>query len=517
MSKRTSISLLSLALGALLLAPSLAHAAAGNVLFTLGRVEIQRDGQMLPAQRGSAVEVGDTISTGPTGVTQLRMRDGSLMALKSGTVMTVEDFQLPVTRAPAVPSLARSPAPAPAAVASNDTARSVFRLARGAFRTVTGLIGKAIGDDYRVITPAATIGIRGTDYTAAYCSGNCKGIADGLYVGVSNGKVIITNDQGQLPLNDNEYAYVKDTGTPPTQETSPPEVLEQSLDGAGDEEGEGEGEAEGEGADAATEGAEAPADENAPAETSGTDTALGTGMGQPEGTYELLPGEPAAVAFSIGPFQGAADYAGATTNGAYLDEQGGLIGFLAGDTQGIAFYSIGTAQNFDGNSDFDTGIRWGRWHGGDINVGGSSVLLTTQSLHWIYALTPDAPVLPTSGSASYRLVGNTDPTDNSGNTGFLGNATLSADFAQQTVTSTLDLGINNTVWQAIGSGSIVSGAPVFAGGYTVNINDAVGAPIGTGSGSFTGFFTDGGAGLSYSLASGGTTVNGAAAFAGGAP
>lgn len=513
---RTSQRLAGLLAG-LLLVPAAAQAAAGTVLFALGRVEIQRAGQSLTAQRGTAVEVGDTITTGPTGLAQLRFKDGSLLALKSGTSMTVEDFHLPARAAPAPTGTA--PAVTTTAAPSGDGGRSVLRLLRGAFRTVTGLIGKGAADSYRVVTPAATIGIRGTDYSAAYCSGDCGTTPDGLYVGVSNGEIYVANETGQLVLADSQYGYVKDQSTPPAEEMTPPEVLETPIAAEEGEEEAEEGEApastEGE---AGTDTTETGTDEGAAPEDkalAGSGAGSEAGSTQPEGSYELLPGEPGNFSFSLGPFQGAQKFAGASNNGVYTSDDGGLIGFLAADTQRVVFYSIGSALNVNQGSDAETGLRWGRWHGGDASVGGSALNLTNQSLHWIYALAPDAPVLPVTGTASYALVGNTDPTDNLGNVGFLGSATLTANFTNRTVASTVNVGINSQVWQASGSGSLFSGTPVFAGTYSVGVNSAAGSPIGTGSGAFTGFFTDGalGAGLNYSLTSGSATVSGAAAFA----
>ncbi len=43
------------------------------------------------------------------------------------------------------------------------------------------------------------------------------------------------------------------------------------------------------------------------------------------------------------------------------------------------------------------------------------------------------PTLPQSGTATYTLVGYTDPTDTLGNTGVLGAASLSADFPNRVV------------------------------------------------------------------------------------
>ena len=57
------------------------------------------------------------------------------------------------------------------------------------------------------------------------------------------------------------------------------------------------------------------------------------------------------------------------------------------------------------------------------------------------------PALPVPATPSHTLIGKTAPTDNLGHVGFLGNASLTANFSNQTVVSTLDLGINNQVWQ----------------------------------------------------------------------
>jgi hypothetical protein len=44
---------------------------------------------------------------------------------------------------------------------------------RGGFRAISGLIGKVDRQAYRVATPAATIGIRGTDYEVQLCTTDC--------------------------------------------------------------------------------------------------------------------------------------------------------------------------------------------------------------------------------------------------------------------------------------------------------------------------------------------------------
>jgi hypothetical protein len=117
-----------------------------------------------------------------------------------------------------------------------------------------------------------------------------------------------------------------------------------------------------------------------------------------------------------------------------------------------------------------------------------------------------------TGSAEYSLVGNTDPTDDLGNRGVLGSASLFADFTNSVVDSNIQLGIADEVWTASGQGSITSN--LFNGLYsTVTVNGSSGA-----SGSFGGVFSDsttgvpGAAGLSYQLNDSSRTVSGVAIF-----
>jgi hypothetical protein len=197
-----------------------------------------------------------------------------------------------------------------------------------------------------------------------------------------------------------------------------------------------------------------------------------------------------------------------------------LIGFSGSATRSGAAADIGTAANFDTGAHAATGLRWGRWHGGLANTasdGATNALdLRTASLHWIYAVGSDGPVLAITGTRNYALVGGTNPTDNTGAVGVLGGATLFADFTNQLVSTSLDFTLPNAAggtsqWQASGQGSITSGT--FQGAYTLVLIDGQ-VP---GSGSFAGFFNRdaSGAGLAFELTDTDfvTTVNGVAALA----
>ncbi len=184
------------------------------------------------------------------------------------------------------------------------------------------------------------------------------------------------------------------------------------------------------------------------------------------------------------------------------------------------------ARNVDTGRDAGTGIRWGRWADGNVNVkapGGERGLLQLGDggLHWILADGP-RPTVPTSGTREFVLVGGTAPTDNHGNSGVLGGALLTADFTSQTVDAAVELSMpaTGTEWSAAASGLDINvPAATFGGEFdTVTITGSDGVSQ-DGVGNLGGFFSGnadgglGGAGFGYSLSDGDdTTVSGTAAF-----
>lgn len=166
----------------------------------------------------------------------------------------------------------------------------------------------------------------------------------------------------------------------------------------------------------------------------------------------------------------------------------------------------------DSGSDATTGISWGRWAGGSINITNradatSKTQALAGSLHWIAGPTETAAVtLPISGTFSYVNAGGTAPTDNLGNVGVLNSATLSANFTAQTV----DVGVQATIAGAT-LGASASAVPIiqrtaFAAGPDMPANLSVscsGTTCGTSHrGAIVGGFTGAGAtgaAMMYSL------------------
>lgn len=189
-----------------LLASDVASAAAGKIVFARGDVKVERAGQTLVLDKGAQIEAGDTIVTGADGRAQLLMADGDRMALRTNTRFTVDEFKAPDS--PDKP----------------ETGRSFYSLVKGGFRAVTRSLGKRGLDSYRVKTPVATIGIRGTTYWVVYHPGDANNPA-GYYFGVSEGGLSVGNNAGQMDFSAGQFGYVKDLNSPPQLLPGPPSFL----------------------------------------------------------------------------------------------------------------------------------------------------------------------------------------------------------------------------------------------------------------------------------------------------
>lgn len=127
--------------------PAQGLAAAGSVQFATGDVQLRRGAVVAAVTKGAEVESGDVVVTGEGGRAQIRFSDGGLVAL-------YPDSQFTVTRY----------------ADTGDPAQENFAvsLLRGGMRAVTGLIGKRNPQNYKVTTPTAVVGIRGSAFLVAF-------------------------------------------------------------------------------------------------------------------------------------------------------------------------------------------------------------------------------------------------------------------------------------------------------------------------------------------------------------
>ncbi len=210
--------------GACALAAPLARAEiVGLVLMTAGETSALREGRVVPLKFGASIEGRDTLQTGPRSNLQVRLSDESILSLREQTQLRIEDYKY--------------------AGKPDGSESAIFQLVKGAFRTVTGLIGRADNSRYAVRTPSATIGIRGTMYAAGVCDKDCfnadgSAAPDGLYgmvIGQSHGtnKLALTNKAGETIVRQGQVFFVASDSAAPELLLEPPAHLIDKLAGAG--------------------------------------------------------------------------------------------------------------------------------------------------------------------------------------------------------------------------------------------------------------------------------------------
>ena len=170
---------------------------AGTVTHLSGPLMVKKaDDSVRALYINSAVEEGDVLITEKRTYARLKMRDNSEITLRPNTHFKVEQFAFDNDRP------------------GED--RSFYNLTKGGIRTITGLIGKrGNADSYRMTSPTAVAGVRGTSYGATFCQQDCGNLPDGLYVAVFEGVIIVYNKAGSQIYTVGQFGYVSGpTGAP---------------------------------------------------------------------------------------------------------------------------------------------------------------------------------------------------------------------------------------------------------------------------------------------------------------
>ena len=163
-----------------------AHAAAGKVEFASGGATIQgADGSSKVMTKGMEINQGDTILTG-AGRAQVKFSDGGYISFQPNTQFKIEEYNYNGKQ--------------------DGSERGFFRLVQGGLRALTGFVGRENRPNYRMATPVATIGIRGSYYLAEF--------QEKLKTHVGHGSIYVFNDQGNIILFEGQGATVESGKAP---------------------------------------------------------------------------------------------------------------------------------------------------------------------------------------------------------------------------------------------------------------------------------------------------------------
>lgn len=120
-------------------------AIVGEATMVIGSARlVGDDGAARLVSRGAAVRVGDRIETEAGGHVHLRFVDGGRLSVRPASRLQIESY----SHAPEQPQLGAIK----------------FRLDEGVVRSITGTWGEAARERFRLNTPVAAIGVKGTDF-----------------------------------------------------------------------------------------------------------------------------------------------------------------------------------------------------------------------------------------------------------------------------------------------------------------------------------------------------------------
>ena len=116
---------------------------AGRIKVSKGDVQIKRNGKLMAAPVGAIVEVKDTVKTGGDSSVGITFHDNSLLSAGPNSELVIERF-----------------------VFDSTTHQGEFdtRLKKGTLAVVSGKIVKQSPEAMRIKTPAAIMGVRGTEF-----------------------------------------------------------------------------------------------------------------------------------------------------------------------------------------------------------------------------------------------------------------------------------------------------------------------------------------------------------------
>jgi hypothetical protein len=129
--------------GAVAVATPVHAQEAGHVKVAKGAVTIERGGQKLPAPVGAPVQTGDVVVTGADGSVGISFLDNSLLSAGPNSVLAIDRFAFDST-----------------------THQGAFEtsLKTGTLAVVSGKLAKQSPEAMKVKTPAAVLGVRGTEF-----------------------------------------------------------------------------------------------------------------------------------------------------------------------------------------------------------------------------------------------------------------------------------------------------------------------------------------------------------------
>jgi hypothetical protein len=165
--------------------------AASEAIGSLAEVQGQVELNGVAVQAGAELRLGMRVVTGAESRAVLKFADGQVVALRSESVFWIKNYRY---------------------ASKPENSRSATELLKGGMRFISGAIAKENPQAVRIDTPVATIGVRGTEFTAVLGS---------LYLLVHQGTVLVTAAGVTVTANPGEMVFVRGANSPPRKVPAP--------------------------------------------------------------------------------------------------------------------------------------------------------------------------------------------------------------------------------------------------------------------------------------------------------
>ena len=128
-------------------AANVAEESSGMVIASRGEVSALANGESRELKQGGFVYVDDEILTSARSFAVLQFTDGAKVTVRPGSQLIIETYLY----------------------AGNDSDEATLNLVSGGLRVITGAMAKSNPENYKVRTPVALMGVRGTEFSIMLC------------------------------------------------------------------------------------------------------------------------------------------------------------------------------------------------------------------------------------------------------------------------------------------------------------------------------------------------------------
>ena len=121
--------------------------SSGMVIASRGEVSALANGESRELKQGDSVYVNDEILTSARSFAVLQFTDGAKVTVRPDSNLIIEAYLY----------------------AGNDSDEATLNLVSGGLRIITGAMAKTNPEKYKVRTPVALMGVRGTEFSIMLC------------------------------------------------------------------------------------------------------------------------------------------------------------------------------------------------------------------------------------------------------------------------------------------------------------------------------------------------------------